>query len=284
VYPSHVKRHFTLNVRKGKEFRDVTQFAFTAWPDHGVPTTTQELVDFRADVRQSWTPAKGRVAVHCSAGVGRTGTFIALDRFLEGVQMGKLVSLSDIVTNMRQDRNFMVQSQIQFIYLHHAALDAVHEALEACRAELQRVGMSEAEQEEADMEELNEQLEEAENMLDEQIEEGEDQLDEAYSKAPSKFPGPLPSRTGTLGRSAAARAARRASTAEGKYTDDLPKAARNPIALRRKSLAELGGHDSELWRLRRNIPLSLKEKGYSVDRARDLGQRLDALGHQVQHA
>ncbi len=88
------------------------QFAFTAWPDHGVPATTQELLDFRRDVRAVWNPERGQVVVHCSAGVGRTGTFIALDRFLDTIARGKYASPNEIVMSLREDRNFMVQSQV----------------------------------------------------------------------------------------------------------------------------------------------------------------------------
>jgi protein tyrosine phosphatase len=58
--------------------RIVVQYHFTAWPDHGVPSTTKEMLDFRAAVCSAHRDGAGPVIVHCSAGVGRTGTCVLL--------------------------------------------------------------------------------------------------------------------------------------------------------------------------------------------------------------
>ena len=76
----------TLTVRlfkitKGKETRDVAQVAYEAWPDHGVPITSREFVDYRNTFRALVTDPSKPIVAHCSAGVGRTGTLIAIDRF-----------------------------------------------------------------------------------------------------------------------------------------------------------------------------------------------------------
>lgn len=63
--------------------------------------------------------------VHCSAGVGRTGTFIGIDRYLRHIQGGQSVSIDAIVTEMRQARNHMVQTESQYLFIYKAALDAV---------------------------------------------------------------------------------------------------------------------------------------------------------------
>jgi len=295
VFPTFVRRTFSMSNTKG-EFRDLTQFAFTAWPDHGVPSTTQELLDFRSEVRKLWTPEKGRVAVHCSAGVGRTGTFIATDRFLDGIAKGKYVPLLDIVTDLRTDRNFMVQSQIQYIYLFHICLDGIHEMLLETQRLLRRATMSDVEKQEEEFDEIQSQVNNAEDMLDEEIEDGESQLDEAYRRQPQQFPAPLAPRTGTLKRAKPAPPPAEDAVSEygfgdlakgpdasyevGRYTDDLSRASRVPTALRRSSLLETGGPDSDLWRARRRVPLTPREKGYFVDQARGLGQRINALDQQ----
>lgn len=60
--------------------RTVTHFQYTQWPDHGAPNTTKEMLEFRETVRAKTNFDKGPVITHCSAGVGRTGTFVAIDR------------------------------------------------------------------------------------------------------------------------------------------------------------------------------------------------------------
>lgn len=104
----------------------VVQLAYTAWPDHGVPATTKEILQFRRDVHKIHQEFKtGPIVTHCSAGVGRTGTFIGLDRFLDACLKKVDVDITDIVTDMRSCRNLMVQSQIQFVYLFLACLDGL---------------------------------------------------------------------------------------------------------------------------------------------------------------
>jgi len=96
----------------GGQVKDITQFAYTAWPDHGVPATTRELLYFRKVIRQAIGDQRSPVLIHCSAGVGRTGTFVGMDRMIESVLLLKDVSILSIVEDMRKSRNFMVQSQV----------------------------------------------------------------------------------------------------------------------------------------------------------------------------
>lgn len=87
VFVTHLNtvphKHFmvrTFEVEFEGEKRNLKQFAYTSWPDHGVPLTTQELLGFRNAIRSSVTKPEVPQVIHCSAGVGRTGTYIALDR------------------------------------------------------------------------------------------------------------------------------------------------------------------------------------------------------------
>ena len=67
--------------------RTILHFQFTTWPDHGVPEHPQTLVRFVRAFRERVTPEQRPVVVHCSAGVGRSGTFIALDRILQVIKV-----------------------------------------------------------------------------------------------------------------------------------------------------------------------------------------------------
>ncbi|CAK8684486.1 unnamed protein product [Clavelina lepadiformis] len=123
-----VCREFTLS--KGSEQRLVTQFHYTAWPDHGVPETAENLVKFvRYFQRQvsRETGDCGPITVHCSAGVGRTGTFIAMDRLLQHMKDHDYVDIFGIVHEMRMCRVAMVQTDKQYILLHEMVQEVVNE-------------------------------------------------------------------------------------------------------------------------------------------------------------
>ena len=72
-----------FRMMRGDSVRKIKHFHFTTWPDFGVPEPLQTLVRFVRAYRQHLTPDQTPVVVHCSAGVGRSGTFIALDRILQ---------------------------------------------------------------------------------------------------------------------------------------------------------------------------------------------------------
>ncbi len=66
---------------QGKEEpRIIHHFQYNAWPDHGVPLTSREFLDFRDVIGSVKTSPDAPLVIHCSAGVGRTGTYITIDR------------------------------------------------------------------------------------------------------------------------------------------------------------------------------------------------------------
>ena len=84
----------------------------TSWPDHGVPESPTPLLLLRRKALRSWNNSQHPILVHCSAGVGRTGTFIAIDMALEQVEKEKLVDIPGIVNRLRQQRTKMVQAEV----------------------------------------------------------------------------------------------------------------------------------------------------------------------------
>ncbi|KAG5286356.1 hypothetical protein AALO_G00013920 [Alosa alosa] len=79
-------RTFSLHKNGTNERREVRQFQFTAWPDHGVPEYPTPFLAFLRRVKACNPPDAGPVVVHCSAGVGRTGCFIVIDAMLERIK------------------------------------------------------------------------------------------------------------------------------------------------------------------------------------------------------
>ncbi|NXX75861.1 PTPRO phosphatase, partial [Urocolius indicus] len=113
-----VYRNFRISY--ADEVQDVMHFNYTAWPDHGVPTANaaESILQFVQMVRQKSAKSKGPMIVHCSAGVGRTGTFIALDRLLQHIRDHEFVDILGLVSDMRSYRMSMVQTEEQYIFIH----------------------------------------------------------------------------------------------------------------------------------------------------------------------
>ncbi|XP_034003075.1 protein tyrosine phosphatase receptor type Fa isoform X6 [Trematomus bernacchii] len=117
-------RTFTLYKNGSSEKREVRQFQFMAWPDHGVPEYPTPTLSFLRRVKACNPPDAGPMVVHCSAGVGRTGCFIVIEAMLERMKHEKSVDIYGHVTCMRSQRNYMVQTEDQYIFIHEALLEA----------------------------------------------------------------------------------------------------------------------------------------------------------------
>ncbi|XP_045577628.1 receptor-type tyrosine-protein phosphatase delta isoform X33 [Salmo salar] len=118
-------RTFALYKNGSSEKREVRQFQFTAWPDHGVPEHPTPFLAFLRRVKACNPPDAGPMVVHCSAGVGRTGCFIVIDAMLERIKHEKTVDIYGHVTLMRAQRNYMVQTEDQYVFIHDALQEAV---------------------------------------------------------------------------------------------------------------------------------------------------------------
>ncbi|XP_052774853.1 receptor-type tyrosine-protein phosphatase kappa-like [Mya arenaria] len=116
----------TLIVEKtGEGKRKLFHFHFTAWPDKSVPKYASSLVHFRHKVETTPVKENGPVIVHCSAGVGRTGTFIALNILTEQASTMGYVDPVGCVNTLRRQRVDMVQTPDQYIFLHMALLETL---------------------------------------------------------------------------------------------------------------------------------------------------------------
>ncbi|XP_075528366.1 tyrosine-protein phosphatase Lar isoform X3 [Dermacentor variabilis] len=118
-------RTFSLKRSGYLERREVRQFQFTAWPDHGVPDHPTPFLMFLKRVRTMNPPEAGPLIVHCSAGVGRTGCFVVIDSMLERMRHEGTVDIYGHVTCLRAQRNYMVQTEDQYLFIHDALLEAV---------------------------------------------------------------------------------------------------------------------------------------------------------------
>nr|XP_060635514.1 phosphatidylinositol phosphatase PTPRQ [Anolis sagrei ordinatus] len=112
-----------LKIERHGDCMMVRQCNFTAWPEHGVPETSASLVHFVKLIRASRAHDSTPIVVHCSAGVGRTGVYVALDHLTQHINDHDFVDIYGLVAELRSERMCMVQNLAQYIFLHQCILD-----------------------------------------------------------------------------------------------------------------------------------------------------------------
>ncbi|XP_070545261.1 tyrosine-protein phosphatase non-receptor type 13-like isoform X2 [Ptychodera flava] len=116
-------RQITMSdMKSGKEWY-VTHLNFTTWPDHGVPVSGLPLVRYMRFMRK--IHQSGPIVVHCSAGIGRTGTVITIDLILAMVERDLDFSIHEIVQGLRGQRQGMIQTKDQYIFCYKAILEVL---------------------------------------------------------------------------------------------------------------------------------------------------------------
>ncbi|XP_061180604.1 receptor-type tyrosine-protein phosphatase alpha-like [Saccostrea echinata] len=118
TYAFYILRKFLVQRKKTNGRREITHFHYTAWPDHGTPEEIGLVQFHKAVTKRKHSDAP--LLVHCSAGVGRTGTFIGLDSLLKQGRKTGWINVFEFVKQMRDDRMTMVQTPEQYIFLHRA--------------------------------------------------------------------------------------------------------------------------------------------------------------------
>lgn len=125
-------RSFYLKNLQTNETRTVTQFNFLNWNDHGVPTSTRSLLDFRRKVNKCYKGRSCPVIVHCSDGAGRSGTYILIDMVLNKMAKGaKEIDIAATLEHLRDQRPGMVQTKEQFEFALTAVAEEVNAILKA---------------------------------------------------------------------------------------------------------------------------------------------------------
>uniref|UniRef100_A0A8C4VFK1 protein-tyrosine-phosphatase n=1 Tax=Gopherus evgoodei TaxID=1825980 RepID=A0A8C4VFK1_9SAUR len=111
-----------LTLKQGSQSQNVKHYWYTSWPDHKTPYSAQPLLQLMLDVEEDRMASAGRgpVIVHCSAGIGRTGCFIATAIGCHQLKEEGVVDALSIVCQLRVDRGGMIQTSEQYEFVHHA--------------------------------------------------------------------------------------------------------------------------------------------------------------------
>ncbi|XP_042901631.1 receptor-type tyrosine-protein phosphatase kappa [Parasteatoda tepidariorum] len=125
VFLDYTIRNFKIIKVGSSGHRIVHQYQYTAWPDHDVPSYPLAILNMIKDIKkfQEAQQKKTPWLLHCSAGVGRSGTVMVLDSAIEmSVAEGKIDVLG-ILYRMRQQRMNIIQTVDQYIFVYKALVE-----------------------------------------------------------------------------------------------------------------------------------------------------------------
>ncbi|CAF1085029.1 unnamed protein product [Rotaria sordida] len=126
-YDSFIITTLLLKKKTNSEIRTIYHAHYLKWPDHGIPTGTKDALLFleKVEYYKELTKTKSPILLHCSAGIGRTGTFCAIDIGIKRYLNEKIIDIPSTVIKMRQERAGSVQTEDQYLFVYLALMDFI---------------------------------------------------------------------------------------------------------------------------------------------------------------
>jgi len=126
-YDSFIITKLFLKKKNNFETRTIYHAHYLKWPDHGVPTGTKDALLFleKVEYYKELTKTKSPILLHCSAGIGRTGTFCAIDIGIKQYLNEKTIDIPSTVVKMRHERAGSVQTEDQYLFAYLALMDFI---------------------------------------------------------------------------------------------------------------------------------------------------------------
>lgn len=124
----YITRGFQVHHLPSERSMDVIHLQFTSWPDHGVPKTSKDLLDYLDEVQSLISkispPFEEAVPllIHCSAGVGRSGVFLMMDLLTHQFNNNEHVDIPGTLRTLRTRRSHIVQTEEQYLFIYTSLL------------------------------------------------------------------------------------------------------------------------------------------------------------------
>lgn len=130
-FDSFVITTLILRKKNQSDYRVIYHAHYLKWPDHGVPSNTKDALLFleKIDYYRQLTSTKAPILLHCSAGIGRTGTFCAIDIGIKRYLEKKIIDIPSTVHKMRTERAGSVQTEDQYVFAYLALMDYIKQQL-----------------------------------------------------------------------------------------------------------------------------------------------------------
>ncbi|XP_034937017.1 tyrosine-protein phosphatase 69D isoform X2 [Chelonus insularis] len=123
AFSDYIIRELKMTKIGERDTRTIIQYHFLVWKDFMAPEHPHAILRFIKRVNEAYSLEKGPILVHCSAGVGRSGTLVALDSLLQQLAEEGQVSIFNTVCDLRHQRNFLVQSLKQYIFIYRSLME-----------------------------------------------------------------------------------------------------------------------------------------------------------------
>ncbi|KAI7806436.1 tyrosine-protein phosphatase non-receptor type 6 isoform X2 [Triplophysa rosa] len=110
--------------------RTIWHYQYLSWPDHGVPQEPGGVLSFleQVNIRQNEFSSYGPMIIHCSAGIGRTGTIVVIDMLVDVIDAKGLdcdIDIQKCIQMVREQRSGMVQTEAQYKFIYMAVLQYI---------------------------------------------------------------------------------------------------------------------------------------------------------------